>query len=222
MNEQLTDQQARLRDLVESSIAGLPIATQGKYGNLVHSIACAVARKSKQLLLVLEYQHANASKAQEKLGVVYKEVKSEVCAEFWRVRREISRMKREAKHLARENMAYDAAMDVIASGGKPFAYPPVPKPELFVSVDIDENLPDSPGIYFIWRHGHVVYVGKSCKLRRRCCVRAHENIQEGDMISCLSIYDSDLSLTESFYIGICRPERNFGGYKGYRTIQQVA
>lgn len=74
------------------------------------------------------------------------------------------------------------------------------------------GLPSSPGIYFVWSGGAVVYVGKSVCLSQRVRVPGgHHALFSGDWVSFLPYEAKDLSFAESYYIGITRAMRNFGG-----------
>ena len=85
----------------------------------------------------------------------------------------------------------------------------VPAPMVEAS-DLAEGVPDFSGIYFVWAGGKVVYVGQSVKLSGRCAIRYHTQILPGEMLSWVPEPLPRLNYAESFYIGILRPERNFG------------
>lgn len=88
-------------------------------------------------------------------------------------------------------------------------YPEVP--DARIEVKKKRELPESPGVYFVWDvNGHVVYVGQAVNLNRRVSL-SHENIVEGDAVSWLEFDEGSLNFAESYYIGVCRPVRNFGG-----------
>lgn len=92
-------------------------------------------------------------------------------------------------------------------------YPAVPPPMFDAELlDLESNpLPDVSGIYFVWRQGVVVYVGKSVNIRKRVTMK-HENILEGDQISWVAFDTRKLNFAECYFIGICRPMRNFGSF----------
>lgn len=79
------------------------------------------------------------------------------------------------------------------------------------------SLPGEPGIYFLWEEGQIAYVGKSVDLSRRIGSlfgKHHHAFRDGDLISWLTFNSKKgLEFTESFYIWLCRPYRNFGGLK---------
>lgn len=85
----------------------------------------------------------------------------------------------------------------------------VPAPMVEAS-DFAEGIPDFSGIYFVWAGGKVVYVGQSVKLSGRCNLRHHGRIFPGEMLSWVPEPSARLNFAECFYIGILRPERNFG------------
>jgi len=88
-------------------------------------------------------------------------------------------------------------------------YALVPAPMVHAS-DLAEGIPSVSGIYFVWAGGKVVYVGQSVKLSGRCAIRYHDQIFAGDMLSWVPEPLLRLNFAESFYIGILKPERNFG------------
>lgn len=70
--------------------------------------------------------------------------------------------------------------------------------------------PNTPGVYFAWADGAVVYVGSSGGIRSRIRESGHHGIRQGDTISWLE-FDSHMVLyAEAYYIGVLLPERNFG------------
>lgn len=87
---------------------------------------------------------------------------------------------------------------------------PVPAPVFMVlasGIPEESPLPDSPGVYFIWEAGEVVYVGKSTNLGQR--VRnSHGKILRGDAVSWLCYEAAVITPVEHFYIGILNPKRN--------------
>lgn len=72
-----------------------------------------------------------------------------------------------------------------------------------------DDLPASPGIYFVWSKGRIVYVGQSANLKQRVCIY-HEYIRKSDLISWLEFAGTARSrkFAECYYIGIYRPRRN--------------
>lgn len=91
-------------------------------------------------------------------------------------------------------------------------YPIVPKTTRIADRK-GTGLPKRPGVYFVWNNGIVVYVGLSECLKNRAVLGRHENIFDGDELSWLEWPSPDLKYAESYYIGICRPQRNFGKAK---------
>lgn len=82
-------------------------------------------------------------------------------------------------------------------------YPDAPKPIPLHLADI----PEQPGIYFVWDCGVVVYVGQSVALARRVTMN-HEKIWDEDRVSFLLFPADDLVFAECFYICRYRPTRN--------------
>lgn len=92
----------------------------------------------------------------------------------------------------------------------PCKYPAVPTNQFPVPKNKNEsNLPNKPGIYFLFRGNNVAYVGQSSNLRNRV-TEGHHVLEIGDLVSCLTCDYSMLDFAESYYIGICQPKLNFG------------
>lgn len=85
-------------------------------------------------------------------------------------------------------------------------YPAPPKPMLPVNESC--NMPETFGIYFVWRDERIVYVGQSRRLVRRCNSKYHSRIREDEWISWLTLPAHELYFAECFYVGALRPERN--------------
>lgn len=91
-------------------------------------------------------------------------------------------------------------------------YPDVPPPQFPVFFNA-ARIPAEPGVYFLWRTPSVIaYVGQSVCIRNR--VRGHPQKELEDLVSWLVFPRSELNFAEAYYIGVCRPARNFGA--GYR------
>jgi hypothetical protein len=88
-------------------------------------------------------------------------------------------------------------------------YPPIPPPYLEPTKN-GGNLPNEPGIYFVWSDSRIEYVGQAKVLSRRVTLQ-HDNIREADVISYLRFPVESLDFAECYYIGIAWPRRNFGG-----------
>jgi hypothetical protein len=73
----------------------------------------------------------------------------------------------------------------------------------------DKLLPAKSGVYFVWANNTIQYVGQSINLSQRVRL-AHQNIAIGDLITYIEFPPEELNFAESYYIGICRPCRNFG------------
>lgn len=87
-------------------------------------------------------------------------------------------------------------------------YPEAPPPTEPVD-RYGSHLPQSSGVYFAWSNGFCEYVGQSINLSKRVKL-THERLLPTDMISYLLFDPIELMYAESYYIGIMRPQRNFG------------
>ncbi len=68
--------------------------------------------------------------------------------------------------------------------------------------------PEASGIYFIWHHGEIVYVGCSINLRERLTSAHNQIIHMDDYVSWMTRPLLDIELEECFYIWLLRPDRN--------------
>lgn len=73
-----------------------------------------------------------------------------------------------------------------------------------------ENLPSESGIYFLWLDGVVDYVGRSIRLRDRLKLGGHHVLEQRHRISYLLMPRRELTWAECYYIGITKPQQNFG------------
>lgn len=89
-------------------------------------------------------------------------------------------------------------------------YKPVPKTGTPLRQLQDIDIPYGSGIYFVFSNNKVVYVGKTKSLVSRI-KGGHKNLKKSDGIAWIKYPVRLLNFAESFYIGTCRPERNFGG-----------
>lgn len=96
-------------------------------------------------------------------------------------------------------------------------YPAVPP--AMGTVDKLCKLPERPGVYFAWNSERVVYVGQSKCLYSRVTT-AHECLEERQRVSWIIFDIDELNYAEAYYIGICRPSRNFGRYKRFKKAIQ--
>ncbi len=87
-------------------------------------------------------------------------------------------------------------------------YTEVPGPIVEAS-RFGQGVANCSGIYFVWKDGRIVYVGKSRRLAGRCTL-AHHAIAEGDWLSWIEFPLTMLNFAEYFYIGALKPIRNFG------------
>ncbi len=91
-------------------------------------------------------------------------------------------------------------------------YPDIPLPRQITS-ELGDGVPMCSGIYFAWEGSTCAYVGQSVNLNSRCKLRSHHALTKGDYLSWLEFPIDELNFAESFYIGLCKPHRNFGGRK---------
>ncbi len=91
----------------------------------------------------------------------------------------------------------------------PQDYPQIPPPSVSPH-KFGNGLPEVPGIYFLWLNGVVDYVGQSIRIARRLQLGKHHVLREHHGISFLPFEERELTWVECYYIGICRPQQNFG------------
>lgn len=84
-----------------------------------------------------------------------------------------------------------------------------------------QGLPETSGIYFLYSGPIVVYIGKSKNLKARLKLNVHHTMQKDDMISFIEVDEDELDFTESLYIGLLRPIRNFSKSKNHRKYAIV-
>jgi len=101
---------------------------------------------------------------------------------------------------------------------RPESYPEVPPPSL-VWTENGEGLPESAGVYFIWKGGQCVYIGQSLNLKQRCS-GVHERINSDDRLSYVCLDPYELTWAENFYIGVMRPRRNYGRSASHYRFRQ--
>ena len=102
--------------------------------------------------------------------------------------------------------------------GWPHDFPPVPGPMADALPERNSTLPSTPGIYFVWNAGVVVYVGQSVCLLKRARL-GHSNIHRGDRLSWVEIDAASLYWAECFYIGLMRPCRNRWGQSDFIDVE---
>jgi len=78
------------------------------------------------------------------------------------------------------------------------------------------HLPHSPGVYFIWNDGRVVYVGATDDLYGRLARNTHNKITEGDEVSFILLEKESLVWAECYYISRLKPSRQFMLTKSYK------
>jgi hypothetical protein len=100
------------------------------------------------------------------------------------------------------------------------AYQNVPLPMLTATRE-GTGVPAVSGIYFVYSSSLVAYVGQSINLNSRCRLGNHHAIYDGEQIAWLPCPVEQLNFSEAFYIGVTKPNRNFGG-RVHRTIEEDA
>jgi len=94
--------------------------------------------------------------------------------------------------------------------GRDITYPKIPELRAPVLESKSDVFPKESGVYFIWNNNkNICYIGQSVDLQSRLTL-SHHNIKEGDFASYVKIPFGLLLYAESFYIGLCKPARNFG------------
>lgn len=88
-------------------------------------------------------------------------------------------------------------------------YPPIPEANISPSKE-GSNLPYVSGIYFLWNGGQIEYVGQAKYLCNRLRLGNHHILNENHKISFVVVNAKQLTWTECYYIGVCRPQLNFG------------
>lgn len=88
-------------------------------------------------------------------------------------------------------------------------YPEIPAPTVTPEKDV-RQLPNAPGIYFLWKNGVIEYIGQASRLSSRVKLGAHHVLDADHRISYVLVEAQLLSWAECYYIGIARPYRNFG------------
>ena len=161
-----------------------------------------VAAHCKLLLAASTVSDAK-TKARIEAEVERNEMRRALANELRSGRKRLRRLKKEIAH------AQATILTAANEHCELHQYALVPKPMVEAS-DLADGVPDFSGIYFIWAGGKVVYVGQSVKLSGRCGIRYHDQIFAGEMLSWVQEPLPRLNFAESFYIGILRPERNFG------------
>lgn len=92
-----------------------------------------------------------------------------------------------------------------------YQFRPPPEPMVAAS-STGADIPEAPGIYFVWNGGQIVYVGRSASMHRRCRVGIkHHAVFAGDWVSWLEEPLFRLKFAEAFFIGMLHPTRNFAG-----------
>lgn len=94
-------------------------------------------------------------------------------------------------------------------------YPDAPPPMLSPNKD-GLGLPVSPGIYFLWEGDVVRYVGQSIRLGHRVRLGSHHVLKQHYRISYVLVEPRELTWAECYYIGVLRPEENFGDHASHK------
>jgi hypothetical protein len=88
-------------------------------------------------------------------------------------------------------------------------YPCVPKATT-PAAKCNDDFPASPGIYFFWNGEVVEYVGQSINLSNRLKLGHHHVLRTDHVVSFVSVNRPELTWAECYYIGLLRPQLNFG------------
>lgn len=105
------------------------------------------------------------------------------------------------------------------AGFEESSYPQVPGP-FIPATRGGFGLPEDSGIYFVWSDNVCVYVGKSISICKRATV-CHTSILDSDWLSWVLIPKNTLDFAECFYIGVCKPSRNFGRFNKHTNASCV-
>lgn len=97
-------------------------------------------------------------------------------------------------------------------------YPAVPTSKVRPHKD-GVGLPDTPGIYFLWKGNIIDYVGKSIRLSGRVKLGSHHVLQPGHEVSFVEIPERELTWAECHYIGLLKPLANFGAAASHRRTE---
>lgn len=176
------------------------------HSTLPRAIALRCAREANVLLAVADLgtkKWRTASAVAESARTV---LRKEMADELRDARRKLAVLRAEHRTIAREKLRAANLAIVSVSEVKP--YPAVPPPRISANVT-GAGLPEVSGIYFVYRNGVLVYVGRSTNLRRRARTIGHQNIFEGDDLGWLEFPLNALAYAEAFYIGLLAPARNF-------------
>jgi hypothetical protein len=99
-------------------------------------------------------------------------------------------------------------------------YPEAPAPSVPATEDGD-GIPHVPGIYFFWSGESVVYVGQSRNLNQRVRLNSHHVLRPELRVSFLYFEEEFLTWAECFYIGVLRPQQNFGRSASHFKFRKV-
>jgi hypothetical protein len=93
--------------------------------------------------------------------------------------------------------------------------PPPPEPSVFAK-DVASMSETFGGVYFAWEYGICVYVGRSKNIPSR--IRTHHVVKPEMELSWLEFDEYGQHWNELYYIGLLRPDLNFGGKKTLWTV----
>ena len=80
------------------------------------------------------------------------------------------------------------------------------------------GVPIAPGIYFLWNSGKCESVGKSINLNQRLRLRTHHVLQQHHTLSWIVFPKYELDWMECYYIGVVRPQLNFGQNANHKQL----
>lgn len=158
-------------------------------------------KDSRKMLFSLRLRVQFAEKiAEEELRKARKEFSSKIRIErarFTRLREALNNKSNEISLNYSDRFADD------------YLYPQIPKPT-DTPTATGGNLPRASGIYFLWKNDCIEYVGQAKQLCERVRLGNHHILRDDHMISFVLIEHRLLTWSECYYIGICKPELNFG------------
>lgn len=163
---------------------------------------------ARKMLFSVRLKIQNAEKiAQEELIKARKEFSYKIKELSSKIRIERARFTRLLEAL--NNKSNEISLEYNHRFNDPYLYPQIPKPT-DSPTDAGGNLPRASGIYFIWKNDCIEYVGQAKRLCDRVRLGSHHILRDDHMISFVLIEQRLLTWSERYYIGICKPQLNFG------------
>lgn len=170
------------------------------------SLAVAVSRHCSKILQATSSPQSSEFRA----GVVVEERRQQraaLASELRNSRRRLRKLEAEIEISGR--LLAQSASSVALQHERP----KIPAQSVPATKD-GRGLPGTPGIYFVWEDGVIVYVGQASVLSRRATL-GHQVIGANSKLSWIETPRANLNFLESFYIGLTCPPRNFGRRAGH-------